>query len=174
MNSEEELLLSTSRFRVVRVAAEDAGGRRVREVVRHPGSAVILPWVDRQHICLIRNQRVAVGRTLIELPTGTLTPGEDPAATARRELAEETGFVAGRLELLVSFYVSPGILDERMHLFVATQLTAGPPHREAQERIENVIVPWEEALAMIDDGRIEDAKTMLGLLYYQRRHARAQ
>ncbi len=129
----------------------------------------IVPMVDAQHVCLIRNYRLAVGATLIELPAGTLEPGEDPAATARRELTEETGYRADQLEHLCSFFLSPGILDERMYVYVATGLTAGQPAREACEEIENHVVCWEEALTMIAEGRIEDAKTIASLLIYDRR-----
>ncbi len=124
--------------------------------------------VDDSNVCLIRNRRIAVDKTLIELPAGTREPDEEPIVTAERELIEETGYRAGRIEPLTEFFVSPGILDERMLLYVATDLTPGPTAREAGEEIENLIVPFEEAIKMVFDGRIEDAKTMVGLLYYQR------
>jgi ADP-ribose pyrophosphatase len=112
---------------------------------------------------------VAVGETLIELPAGTLDhPGEEPLECARRELAEETGYRAARLEKLIDFFVSPGILRERMHLFLATELTPGTTDLDAGEQIEKLVVPWHEALAMVHDGRIHDAKTLVSLLYYDR------
>jgi ADP-ribose pyrophosphatase len=162
------VLLTASRFRVESVerTAPD-GSVRLREVVRHPGAVTILPIVDDEHVCLIRNYRVAVARTLIELPAGTLEPGEDPATTAERELIEETGYRAGRIEKLHEFLLSPGILDERMHLYVATDLTAGDAHREPGEEIENLVVPWTTALEWVRNGQIEDAKTIVGLLLYQ-------
>jgi ADP-ribose pyrophosphatase len=170
MEQADSVLLTTPRFRVESVSRVSPDGTvRQREVVRHPGAVAILPLVDDRHVCLIRNFRPAVGRTLIELPAGTLEPGEDPAQTALRELQEETGYQAGHLSLLSSFFLSPGILDERMHLFVATKLIPGTPRREPGEEIENLVVPWEEAIAMVHAGRIEDAKTLLGLLLYQAR-----
>jgi ADP-ribose pyrophosphatase len=165
----DEELLRTSRFRVVRHTQMGRDGKpHVRESVQHPGSVVILPVLDDGRVCLIRNQRVAVGRLLIELPAGTLEPGEDPADCAARELIEETGFRAGQIRKLLEFFVSPGILNERMHLFLATELVAGAPQLEAGEDIQNLVVPWAEAMRMIDDGTIQDAKTLVGLLAYDR------
>ena len=106
---------------------------------------------------------------MIELPAGTREPAELPEVTARRELEEETGFSAGQIEHVLSFFVAPGILDERMHLYVATDLTPGPPRREPGEHIENLVVTKDEALAMVADGRICDAKTIIGLLYWEHR-----
>jgi ADP-ribose pyrophosphatase len=126
----------------------------------------IVPVVDENHVCLIRNFRVSVGKTLVEIPAGTLEPDEDPRAAALRELAEETGYRADRLELLTACYLSPGILDERMHVFVATGLTLGPAAREPGEQIENLVVTWDEVLQQIRDGTIQDAKTIVGVLGY--------
>jgi ADP-ribose pyrophosphatase len=164
VNPEE--LLQTPRFRVQRLRRQLADGTVMhREIVRHPGSVVILPLVDDNRVCLIRNFRMAVGQPLIELPAGTLELGERPIDCAARELAEETGYRAGRMELLTSFFAAPGILDEHMHLFLATDLTAGPPQREAGEEIDNLIVDRAEALAMIQRGEIRDAKTLVGLMF---------
>ncbi len=163
------ILLTAKRFRVEMASHQSADGQvHQREVVRHPGAVTILPMVDSQHVCLIKNYRVAVAQTLIELPAGTLEPGETPLATAARELIEETGFRAGRVDHLHSFFLSPGILDERMHLYVATDLTPGRAAREPGEEIENLVVSWDEALEMVMDGRIEDAKTIAGLLFFDR------
>ena len=172
-DSDDEILLETSRFRVVRRRRRTAGGKVVtRETVQHPGAAAILPLFDDGRVCLVRNYRIAVKQTLIELPAGTLDPGESPATTAARELAEETGYTAARLEPLAELLMSPGILNERMHVFLATGLTSGNASPEPGEEIETLIVPWEEALAMIDDGRIQDAKTVAALLLYDRRRHR--
>jgi ADP-ribose pyrophosphatase len=161
----EKLLLETSRFRVVEAEQPTKdGSSRKRQIVRHPGAVVILPLLDDGRICLIRNYRIAVGQTLIELPAGTLEPGEPPIVTAGRELIEETGYRAARIEQLQEFFLSPGILDERMHLFVATGLTAGETALEAGEEIENLLVDWPTALGMITKGEIQDAKTIVGLL----------
>jgi ADP-ribose pyrophosphatase len=146
------------------------GSRTQREIIRHPGSVVLLPCVDEQHVCLIRNYRMAVGQTLVELPAGTLEAGEPPDVCAVRELKEETGYEAGTLTELTSFFAAPGILDEHMHLFLATQLTGGSPQREPDEEIENWVVSWDKALEMIRNGEIRDAKTIVGLLYYTQFH----
>jgi ADP-ribose pyrophosphatase len=169
MPTQPEELIVTRKFHVVRhmVAGRD-GKPHAREVVEHPGAVTILPLLDGGRVCLIRNERVAAGKTLIELPAGTLEPGEDPAETARRELTEETGYRAEHIEKLCEFFMSPGILTERMHLFVARGLQAGAAALEPGENIEPLIVSWNDAMRMVHDGSIEDAKTLLGLLYYDR------
>ena len=162
---EGELLLETRRFRVVRVSEPCTdGSRREREVVRHPGSVVIVPLVSPQEVCLVEVVRVAVGRTLLELPAGTLDRVESLEEAARRELAEETGYRAGRIVPAGEMWMSPGILRERMHLFVAEDLVAGPQALEPGEQIRTCVVTWDEAIAMCLDGRIDDAKTIAGLL----------
>lgn len=169
MASTPETLLQTRRFRVERrTQTLQDGSLHMREVVIHPGAVTILPLLDDGRVCLIRNVRVAVGETLIELPAGTLEPNEDPAKTAHRELIEETGFRADRVEKLCEFFMSPGILNERMHVFLATGLTAGAAALEAGEQIEPVLVPLPDALRMIERGEIQDAKTIAALLYYDR------
>lgn len=168
MTAKSDILLRTERFFVQRVSQRGPAGMvHEREVIRHPGSVVILPCVDDRHVCLIRNYRVAVQQSLIELPAGTLEDGEKPRDTAVRELIEETGYRADTMLPLHSFYAAPGILDERMHLFVATGLTAGPPQREANEEIDNLVVTWAEALNMVRRAEIIDAKTIVGLLLGQ-------
>jgi ADP-ribose pyrophosphatase len=107
---------------------------------------------------------VAVGRTLLELPAGTLDRVESLEEAARRELAEETGFRAGRIVPAGAMWMSPGILRERMHLFVAEDLIPGPQSLEPGEQIRICVVGWDEAIAMCLDGRIDDAKTIAGLL----------
>jgi ADP-ribose pyrophosphatase len=139
-----------------------------RETVVHPGAAVILPLVDKDHVCLIRNYRLAVDEELIELPAGTIDPPEIPLKTAERELIEETGYRARSFEKLHEFWVSPGILNERMHFFVARDLEPGPARPERGEQIRTFVVPWHEALGMIDSKQIRDAKTIVGLLLYDR------
>jgi ADP-ribose pyrophosphatase len=170
---EPEVLLETPRFRVVRRRRQLADGTwDAREAVVHPGAAVILPLVDDDHVCLIKNYRIAVDAELIELPAGTIDPPEDPLDTARRELLEETGYRASTLEKLYEYWVSPGILSERMHFFVARDLTPGLARPERGEQIKTLVVSWSEALAMIDDRRIRDAKTIIGLLLYDRLRTR--
>lgn len=167
--NESEILLKTRRFDVVRLSYQSADGQtHQREVARHPGAVTILPLLDDGRVCLIRNYRVAVGQTLIELPAGTLEPGEEPLATAHRELEEETGYRAASVEKLNEFFMSPGILSERMLLFLATGLTAGPSRLEAGEQIENLIVSWTDAIRLVERGEIQDAKTLVALLWYDR------
>jgi ADP-ribose pyrophosphatase len=169
VTEEREILLETPRFQVVRQSRRlPDGTTHTRETVVHPGAAVILPLLDENHVCLIRNYRVAVDAELIELPAGTIDPPESPRQTAERELIEETGYRAGSFEKLHDFWVSPGILNERMHFFVARDLEPGPPRPERGEQIRTLIVPWHEALGMIDSKQIRDAKTIVGLLLFDR------
>jgi ADP-ribose pyrophosphatase len=150
-------------------SVELADGRRAeREVVVHRGAVALVPMLDRDHVCLVTNNRYAIGKTLLEVPAGTIDPGEMPEQTARRELAEETGFHAGRIQLLRQWYVSPGVMTEVMYLFLCQELQPGPSQHQLDERLETQIVPWAEALAMVDDGRIEDAKTIVALLLCER------
>jgi ADP-ribose pyrophosphatase len=167
--SHPETLLETRKFKVVReTVTTDGGNAKTREIVRHPGACVIVPLLADGRVCLIRNFRIAAGKTLIELPAGTLEPPEPPHVTAERELIEETGYRAAKIEFLHAFYLSPGILDEKMHLYLATGLAAGPTAREEGEEIENLVVPWADAIAMIFRGEIQDAKTIVGLLWVDR------
>jgi ADP-ribose pyrophosphatase len=144
------------------------GTTLARHVIRHPGAVVILPIVDDQHVCLIRTYRVAVERWLWELPAGTLDKGLLPFETATLELKEETGYEAKRLEHVHTFRMSPGILDEQMHFFVAQDLIAKEPEREVGEQIVNHILDWSSIDRMLRDGHIEDAKTLIALLWYMR------
>jgi len=136
----------------------------VREVVHHHGSAVILPAFDDGTIGFVRQYRHPAVKYLLELPAGTLNERERPDEGAARELEEELGLVAGRLEKLSEFFVSPGFCEEKMWLYLATDLTATAQRLEADEFIEVVRLPIGRALQMITDGEIEDAKTIIGLL----------
>lgn len=165
MNEPTETLLETARFNVERLHYETIAGSRIsREVVRHPGSVAVVPILSDQRVCLIRNHRVSVGQTLLEIPAGTMEPPEPPLECAKRELIEETGYHASEMTFLYSFFPAPGILDEEMHLFVATGLVEGEPAREAGEEIENYILSFDEARRLVAEGKIRDAKTMLGIL----------
>jgi len=150
----------------------DDGQTIRRDVIMHPGAVVILPVIDRDHICLLRNERFVVGETLWEVPAGTLEPGEPFEDAARRELAEETGYVADKWDYFGFFYASPGVLDEKLHLFFASQLTAGTARPEADENLEPHTVALTEALEMALDGRIHDAKTITALLLWDKLRAK--
>jgi ADP-ribose pyrophosphatase len=156
------------KFRVESRTIDPGGAPRDFEVVVHPGAAVILPVLDDGRVLLIHNYRIAVGRELLELPAGTLDDGETPATCAARELAEETGYRAGKLQALTSFFTSPGILTERIHAFLATGLTPGPMAHEAGEQIRLAPLTPTDTWRAIRDGRICDGKTILTLLYYDR------
>ena len=172
MSRNPETLLVTSRFRVDRVFQKTRnGGLHERVIVRHPGAVTIVPIVDGHHVCLIRNFRISVEQTLIELPAGTLEPNETPEQTASRALLEETGYRAERWTELTAFYTSPGLIDERMHLFLAEDLEIVNAAREPGEEIENLVVTWPNAMEMVYDGTIRDAKTIAGLLYYDGRRS---
>jgi ADP-ribose pyrophosphatase len=144
------------------------GSTAEREVVVHRGAVALVPMLDRHRVCLVQNERHAVGRTLLEVPAGTIDPGEAPEQTAVRELGEETGYRCGRLTKVREWFVSPGVMTEQMHLYLCENLTAGPIAPEQDERLETVILNWDEALAMALDGRIEDAKSILALLLCDR------
>lgn len=164
---EFETLHTASRFQVERVTQRFPDGHCfTREVVRHRGAVVIVPVLDDGRICMIRNYRVAVDCELLELPAGTLEIGEPPLETARRELIEETGFRARQFTPLLEFYMSPGILDERMFAFVATGLSPGAPAREEGEQIENQMVTTAELDQLLADGKIQDSKSLSAILYY--------
>jgi ADP-ribose pyrophosphatase len=140
------------------------GSRVEREVVVHRGAVALVPMVDADHVCLVENQRYAVGQVLLEVPAGTIDPGETPEQTAERELGEETGYCAGRIVRVRDWFVSPGVFSERMFLFRCEDLRPGPTHQQPDECLKPIVVHWDEALQMVHDGRIADAKTMLALL----------
>jgi ADP-ribose pyrophosphatase len=158
--------------RKIRVAIDTivtADGHEVRrDVILHPGAVAILPMVDPDHVCLLQNQRVAVEKTLWEIPAGTLEPNEPPEVAAVRELAEETGYRAKSWRKLHAFYPSPGCLSECTHLFVAEGLTPGPMQLEHGEELEPRVVAWSDAVAWALDGTIEDAKTLVAVLLWER------
>ncbi len=140
-----------------------------REVVRHPGAVLIVPQLDGDRLALVRNYRVAVKQRLWELPAGTLEPGERPQIAAGRELEEETGYRAAVIEHLGDFYTSPGFCDELMRVFTAERLEFVGQRLEPHEDIEVGVVTVDEAIAMIDDGRIIDGKTIAALYLWMRR-----
>jgi len=136
----------------------------VREVVHHPGSAVILPVFEDGTVALVKQYRHPAVKYLLELPAGTLNDRERPEEGAARELEEELGVVAGRMEKLSEFFVSPGFLEEKMWLFLATDLRETQQRLEDDEMLDIVRVSIDRALQMITEGEIEDAKTIIGLM----------
>jgi len=134
-----------------------------REIVAHKGSCVVIPVFDDGTVALVRQYRHAAGKYLLEICAGTLNADEDPELGARRELEEEVGVTAGKIEKLCEFYVSPGFLTEKMHLYLATELTKTQQMLEDDEilTVERFTLP--HALEMVRTGRIEDAKTIIGL-----------
>lgn len=141
----------------------ERGATYVREIVHHPGSAVIVPVFADGTVALVKQYRHAAVRYLLEIPAGTLGSPESPEEGAMRELEEEIGVRAGRMEKLAEFFVSPGFLEEKMWLYLATELTETAQRLEEDEFVEVVRVPFWRALEMISDGEIEDAKTIIGL-----------
>lgn len=135
-----------------------------REIVHHPGSAVIIPIFDDGTIALVRQYRHPAVRYLLEAPAGTLKRGEVPEEGAARELEEELGFVAGRLQKLSEFFVSPGFCEEKMWIYLATELMETQQQLEDDEILEVVRLPFSQALGMISTGEIEDAKTIIGVM----------
>ena len=135
-----------------------------RDVVHHSGSAVIVPVFDDGTVALVRQYRHPAARYLLEAPAGTLEKGESPEAGAARELEEELGVVAAKMVKLSEFFVSPGFCEEKMWVYLATALTETAQRLEDDELIEVVRLPFSQALKMIGEGEIADAKTIIGLM----------
>jgi ADP-ribose pyrophosphatase len=156
-------------FRVTEERATDASGFEIkRSIVRHAGSAVVLP-IERGSALLVRQFRLPAGKRLWEIPAGRLDPGEKPLQTAKRELLEETGYRAKSWTKVASWWASPGFLAEKMTLFLAEDLTAGEATPMDDERIETRWFKRQELARMIRAGRIEDGKTLIACLTWQRR-----
>jgi ADP-ribose pyrophosphatase len=172
-------LLSTSRLFTGRVVSLDLD--RVRfpddsvgqlEILRHPGASAVVPFLDPPgeadpRVMLIRQFRHAADGFIWEVPAGRLDAGESPETCARRELEEETGMRAGRLERLITIHTTPGFTDERIHLFSAEGLEPGTERREADEFMELHTVRWSEVLRLLESGDIVDGKTLVCLLFIQ-------
>lgn len=140
------------------------------EMIRHAGASAVLPFVsdplgDDPQLLLIRQYRYAAERVLYEIPAGRLDPGETALECATRELLEETGCTAARVEPMTTIYTTPGFTDEKIHLFMASVLTMGESRREADEFIEVVTLPLTEVLLMIERGEIVDGKSIVAILF---------
>lgn len=133
------------------------------EVVRHPGAAAVVPMKDDGTVVLIRQFRHAAGGYIYEIPAGKLHPGEDPSVCAARELEEEVGYQAGKLELLSRIFTAPGFTDEVIHVYKATGLTIGRQQLDRDEVLDVIEMPLRDAIGMIETGAIRDAKSIVGL-----------
>lgn len=146
------------------------GSTGVLEMVRHPGASAVVPFLsdpqgEDPHILLVKQYRYAAEGYLYEIPAGKLSPGEDPKHCAERELKEETGCDAGRIDFLTTIYTTPGFTDERIHLFMATELVSGDTAHEADEFMTVETVTLTRALQLIKEGQISDGKSIVGILY---------
>jgi ADP-ribose pyrophosphatase len=167
---DKQVIFSGNRIRLeVHTLENDITGvRHAKEVAVHPGAVVILPLLGVDQIILIKNRRYALGERLIELPAGTLEKGEDPINCAGRELMEETGYLAGRLQSLGNFFTSPGVLTEKIYAYAAYDLQIAQTHLDEGEDIEVMPTPFDEVIEMIRDGTIHDGKTIATVLKYER------
>ncbi|MGD0047772.1 MAG: NUDIX hydrolase [Bryobacteraceae bacterium] len=158
-------------FRVTENRASDSksGFKIKRSVVRHAGSAVMMAVDGQRRILLVRQYRLPAARYMWELPAGRLDPGEKPLEAAKRELIEETGYRARRWTKLASFFVSPGYVDERMTIYLAENLIAGVATPMDDERIETRWFPAAEVERLIETGKLDDAKTIVGFYRWQKR-----
>jgi ADP-ribose diphosphatase len=173
------MILSTKREysgRIIHVDHDSVqfpdGSTGVLEMVRHPGACAVVPFLDDPadrdpRVLLIRQFRHAADDFIWEVPAGTLGKGESPEACARRELEEEAGYRAGRLEHLTTIVTTPGFTDERIHLYLATALTRRPTNRDADEFITVHEIRWSKIGQMIRSGEIRDAKSLSTLMYVQ-------
>lgn len=152
-------------FNVNRLQVELPDGRRaLRDVVRHPGAVAIVALTEEGRICLVRQYRTALGRVTVEIPAGKLSAGEDPLECANRELLEETGMVAEKMAFLTTIASSDGFCDELIHIYMATGLTFAKSSPDDDEFINVDLVEVSELVDAVLDGRIEDAKTVVGAL----------
>jgi ADP-ribose pyrophosphatase len=166
-----ETLLKAQKFVVERRRYTTPNGTALdREIIVHPGAVIVLPLLTDSDIVMIHNYRYAIERELLELPAGTLDPDEGPATCAARELEEETGYRARRIEPMGEFYTTPGIANELMRCFVAYDLQQTQQRLDSGERIRTEVVPMSRAITMISDGTIVDAKTIALLLRYHLGH----
>jgi ADP-ribose pyrophosphatase len=167
----ERILKSENLYegRIVKLSLFDVeledGRRSTREIVVHPGSVAVVPLHGDGTVTLVRQYRLAALDYLLEIPAGTLEPGEDPLTCAHRELEEEANLHAGQMRLVTTFFPAPGVITERMHLYLATDLKEAPGQTDEDEQIEPVRMPLDEALDLVRQGTVRDAKTIIGLLW---------
>jgi len=162
---ESRLLHEGRHFSFSTDVVELPSGRRTRrDIVSHPGAVAIVPVLPGARLVLVRQYRYAAGRSLLELPAGTLEPGEEPLACARRELREETGYEAGEMRRLLSCFMAPGYSSEVIHFFKASGLRYAGDDLEPDEEIETEALDVDEVHKLIEENVIEDAKTIIGIL----------
>ncbi len=167
--NQETPLFKSRVFEIVERQQRGRSGKLLqRHIVKHPGAVGIVPVLPDGRVALIRQYRISVNQMIYEIPAGTREQGEEPIVTARRELIEETGYRCENLKPLTSIFTSPGILQEELFLFLATELTAGENALEDGELIELEPKTWSEIDEMIDSGAIQDSKTLVGLLLAER------
>ena len=140
------------------------GNKGVREVVRHPGAVCVIPITDDGEVIFVNQFRYALDRVTLEVPAGKLERGEDPMEAALRELSEETGITAEKIEPLDALYTSPALIDEIIYMYIATGLSQGEQHLDDDEFVNAVKIPLNEAIDMVMSGKILDAKTQLIIL----------
>ena len=151
-------------FDVVRTQLKDGNLEYERDIITHSGSAVIIPVFEDKTIAVVRQYRHPAGKYLIELPAGTIDEGETPEDAALREVEEEIGYKAKAIEKLTEFYVSPGFLTEKMHVYLATDLTKSEQNLDEDEILSVEKLTFKTAYEKILSGEIEDAKTITGLI----------
>lgn len=155
------------RFKVRRVELDRRdGGKQRREVVEPADAVLVVPVLDDGRVVMIRNERFAVGKTLWELPAGTLEPSENPDDCAPRECEEETGYAPRKCEKLVTFFTCPGFCTELMHVYLATGLKHVGQSLDETEKIEVFPMTLDKAMTLVKNGEVQDAKTLAGLLFY--------
>ncbi len=143
-------------------------GRKIyRETVLHRGASAIIPIKDDERIIFVKQYRHPIGEYILEIPAGTLKPGEDPEICARRELEEETGYMPGELIHLLTIYPSPGYSSERLYIYLARKLRRGSQNLEIDEDLSVTDLSLDEAVEAIRKGEIRDAKTVVSILYYR-------
>lgn len=169
LDTQDEYLGRLLKVKKDRVKLPD-GNESAREYIVHPGAAVIIALFDNGDLLLERQHRYPLHRDFIELPAGKFDPGETELACAQRELREETGYLASRWTQLPTFYPCIGYSDERLVYFLAEGLQYSGVAMDEDEFLEILRIPFDTALAMIGDGRIDEAKTVMGLLWYARYH----
>jgi ADP-ribose pyrophosphatase len=155
--------------RIIKVRVDEVslpdGSLSTREIVEHSGAVAIIALDDENNVWMVEQYRKAVEKELLEIPAGTLEEEEDPLECARRELAEETGFRAGKWEKVLSYYSAPGFCNEQLHIFIAEDLTPGETNLDADEFLRVKKVPLKEAYDLVLSGQIQDGKSIIAIQY---------